>query len=810
MRIAAALLLLLTAACSSASPVSNPRAETPCARAEVERTRAESERAGGYLVRARETLAAARARCPGLDVAAAARAIDDELALPPAREVSADDRRKAALLYRDAVRLRLLGNHREAIRRFERSYAASPHPFTQLQIAEAHAALAQPIEARRSVARALFLAESRAGTRLAPLLAAGHGGAIASVALSPDGRTLYSGGDDGLVIAWDMSSGRERWRTPLSRRHKVFGVALSPGGDRLVAVCDDRVHIVDAGTGALVERRARGDVAASRGWFIDDQRVAVGMADGTIAVWRDGAAITTLPAPEHTPVTAFATNTARTRVAVGWSNGHVGVFDAVDARVRWTRPVDRPVRAVAISPEGDRVYAALWGGRIAVLDADGAEVGSITGDPYGVYALALFDDGRQLAVGAHERSLRVFDVATGDMTHEVPQRSSVRAIAALEHGEVAGIGDGAGELSAVNMVTGNVVRPMTRGGTLTFGVLFHPRRPEMALRLDDGSVMLWNLETGAPRHLRAADNQVWSAAYAPDGERLATVSQQGEILVWRTATGELVRRLGHGAQEILAVAWSADGDTLYTGDEAGNLALWDPHRGVERATIPAHDNWLLTIDVAPDGKTLATGSLDGKAAIVDLTSRAVTRRLAHYREVHAVRYTPDGARLVTAGFDGNIRVWNLARGELAHQLDTETTLKDLALGPDGVAYAAGGDRRIHAMAIADGSPRRGFGEHDAWVLSVAVHPTLPLVVSGAFDRTTRLWHKDTGALLGSITIDAQGAWVIATPDARVETSAADGRTHLLSWRAGDYQLPSWVGWQRGATPGLLAAIVRAL
>src|SRR5262245_44957571 len=64
------------------------------------------------------------------------------------------------------------------------------------------------------------------------LLLKGHHGPVHAVAYSPDGRTLASGGTDGVRV-WDLSAGKLR-RTRVVRRRVIWAMAFSPDG-RLLA-----------------------------------------------------------------------------------------------------------------------------------------------------------------------------------------------------------------------------------------------------------------------------------------------------------------------------------------------------------------------------------------------------------------------------------------------------------------------------------------------------------------------------------------------------------------------------------------------
>jgi len=111
-------------------------------------------------------------------------------------------------------------------------------------------------------------------------------GRISSAVISPAGNYVLSGGWDGTVKLWDISTGR-KIKTFTGHRGRINAVAFSPDGDRVVSAARDNLvksWDVATGTELMTFTGHTGEVNAVA-FSHNSRRFISGGSDGTIRLW---------------------------------------------------------------------------------------------------------------------------------------------------------------------------------------------------------------------------------------------------------------------------------------------------------------------------------------------------------------------------------------------------------------------------------------------------------------------------------------------------------------------------------------------
>ncbi|MEU2588688.1 trypsin-like peptidase domain-containing protein [Streptomyces avermitilis] len=574
----------------------------------------------------------------------------------------------------------------------------------------------------------------------------GHTDAVASVAFSPDGRTLASG--DKTVRLWDVATSRPR--TTLTGHSKaVQSVAFSPDGRTLATAGgdDSTVRLWDASTGKSRTTLTGSNAAVLSVAFSPDGRtLATGCGDNTVRLWGvdTGKIRTTLTGHNHV-VTSVAFSPDGRTLGSGSLDHTARLWDAATGKLRTTiTGHTQSVLSVAFSPDG-RTFATASADHTARLwDVATGKAGiTFAGHDEAVTSVAFSPDGRTLATGSIENIAALWDVATGASRTVLRGHSGwVESVAFSPDGRALATASADHTVRLWDITTGNTTTLAGHTDSVQ-SVAFGPDGRTLATASGDHTARLWDVTTGKTTTTLTGHNAaVESVAFSPDGRTLATTSLDFTVRLWDVATGKTRTTLARPDNLPTSAVFSPDGHTLAIGGTDKTVHLWDVATGKTRTTLTGHTDAVTSVAFSPDGRTLATGSDDKTARLWDVaTGKTRTTLTGHTDAVTSVAFSPDGRTLATGGADFTVRLWGVVTGK------TRTTLTghfndvtSVAFSPDGYTLATGSfDHTARLWDVANGKTIANLTGHNLLVNAVAFRPDGRTLVTGSTDHTARLW-----------------------------------------------------------------------
>jgi WD40 repeat protein/serine/threonine protein kinase len=507
--------------------------------------------------------------------------------------------------------------------------------------------------------------------------------------------------------------------------------------------------------------------------------------------------------------------------------------------------------SVAFAPDGQVLASASRGvtvkgnqiptpGEIKLWDArTGQELHILRGHTGGVTCVAFAPDGQVLASASFDRTIKLWDARTGQELRTLRGHTGgVTCVAFAPDGQMLASASQPGVVvhepgNSVNMPgkhlpeiklwdarTGQELHTLRghAGGGLAGGgvtcVAFAPDGQVLASASQDKTVKLWDARTGQELHtLRGHTGGVTCVAFAVDRQLLASASGDKTVKLWDARTGQELRTLRGHMEGVTSVAFAPDGQVLASASHDATVKLWDARTGQELRTLRGHANWVNSVAFAPDGQVLASASHDKTVKLWDARTGQELRTLrGHTEGVMSVAFAPDDQVLASASFGvmdpgikltlGEIRLWDARTGQELHTVRRITGgVACVAFAPDGQVLASASQDTIKLWDARTGQELRTLRGHTGVVSSVAFAPDGEVLASGSWDGTVKLCEARTGAVLRTLRGHTGFVRCVAfSPDGQLLASASQDKTVKL-WDARTREElhtlrghTSWGGW----------------
>jgi eukaryotic-like serine/threonine-protein kinase len=252
-------------------------------------------------------------------------------------------------------------------------------------------------------------------------------GSVTTVAFSPDGQTLASGGDDRLIGLWRASTG-ELLQTLYGHSSSIWGVAFSPDGRLIASAGADRtVRIWNAADGnSLLIIQAHTDKVIGVAFSPDGQLLASAGWDKIVRLWCVADGQPRLDLEGHTGrVYDIAFSPDGQLIASASADGTIKLWRAFGGRLlRTLEGHMNEVSSIAFSPDGQTLASAgddltvrLW------HVADGRPLHTLQRHGEAIRTIAYHPSGRLLAIGSMDQQVRLWRIADDELLGTSPRHN---------------------------------------------------------------------------------------------------------------------------------------------------------------------------------------------------------------------------------------------------------------------------------------------------------------------------------------------------------------------------------------------------
>jgi len=306
------------------------------------------------------------------------------------------------------------------------------------------------------------------------------------------------------------------------------------------------------------------------------------------------------------------------------------------------------VNGAAFSQDGSMFVAAsgvagLYGVATVCRTADASTVTEIKGHRDAIYDAELSPDGKLVATCSYDRMIHLWDVGSGKLVRSFSgHNGAVYDVAFSSDGGILASASADATVKIWNMATGERLDTLGQPEGEQSAVAFAPDLSSIVAGGSDRQLRLWSLVSRAKAEINplklsgtAHKSPIVRLAFSPDGRRIVTGSESGEVVLWDAATLEPLHRYEMQPDVVSGLAFAPNGKRFYVGRINGSWRRYSlPKVEAERN---AREGEVVAVTAGNDAETsppveskeqepnnlvAAAGAVSGNAVVAGVIAKA--------------------------------------------------------------------------------------------------------------------------------------------------------------------------------------------
>jgi len=234
------------------------------------------------------------------------------------------------------------------------------------------------------------------------------------------------------------------------------------------------------------------------------------------------------------------------------------------------------ILACTVSRNGNVLATGNEDGSVDVWQRDGEKIAHFKGHLHAVETLAIDEKGKFVVSGSRDRTAKLWSIETGEEIRTFPEAEApIASVVFHRNSNLLVIGDRAGNIGVWCLDTGEFVRNLKEDTEAIVNLALCKEGRILISSHWNRVVNVWNVEVGCllyqvDRILLPAS----SVAIFSNLRNFVVGGYDGSLRTFDLNSGELWQQLGDRSQGIEAIAVSPNGETVASCSQQGTIEIW--------------------------------------------------------------------------------------------------------------------------------------------------------------------------------------------------------------------------------------------